>query len=867
MKCLEKDRTRRYETANGLAVDIQRHLDDEPVVARPPTAYRFQKAFRRNKVVFTAAAAVAVALLVGIGVSTLEAVRAVRAEREQNRLRSAAVRALEGEKEQRAQAEVQQKRADAQAQKASESQRRSRRLLYASDMNLAQQALRMNNLGQARRLLDRHRSQPGEEDLRGWEWRYLWQLTRSSALVTLTNRPVRGFSVSFSPDGKRLAAGWRDGCVELWDVAERRLVRTLTERDPAQQGQVAFSPVRNLLAATSEPKVVSLYDLNSGLESPIWRAPDQSGWNVHDLSFSKDGSRLVIYARSTGRSQDAVWVMNVSTSQMEFESRHTNNFSAPFFGAARLSPDNRRLYLTLTDPLSNRCSIQCLDLATQKELWQTERERDFGLTALAISPDGRLLASGSGFEDPTIRIWDTATGRLLDRLDGHTGWVSDLSFTKDGQRLVSSASDQTIRLWDTGSWTQIKVLRGHADEVHAAAISEAAQLIASTGKDGALLLWKEDGRIATEGYQRLPEELPDGQVVALDHSRLLLLPDNTPPKLLDLKRGLVPVSLSGIESSSAVLAVAGTNILCLWNGTNQIVIREFHGTETFQRGAITLDSGERPLAFACHAARQLLAWTEGLSSTSIHLANFATSGQQTELRSDVPGLAVLRFSEDGKYLGVVTANGDSLQIWNLETGQRVLFCSFDGGMIIDAVGAAGGRVLVVAIARSDSHETRFYDLAHPDNPPRSVSGRFLPRHLAVSPDGGLVALATEGGLVQLYDPARGERLEDLYGHLNAVFGVAFSPDGRRLISAGGGREAVKLWDVSTRQELLTLDGSGSLLPTAKWSDDGDEIIAGAPWQVLAGAILGRDCGGRGSARAGSGTMNPGDADSTKRGFL
>ena len=109
--------------------------------------------------------------------------------------------------------EVQRKLADVQARKATESQQQSRRLLYASDMNLAQQSLKLNNLGKARRLLDRHRPQPGEEDLRGWEWRYLWQLTRSSALVTLTNRPVRGFSVSFSQDGTRLAVGWYDGSV------------------------------------------------------------------------------------------------------------------------------------------------------------------------------------------------------------------------------------------------------------------------------------------------------------------------------------------------------------------------------------------------------------------------------------------------------------------------------------------------------------------------------------------------------------------------------------------------------------------------------------------------------------------------------
>src|SRR6185503_1120982 len=147
-------------------------------------------------------------------------------------------------------------RADAQAQKASDSEQKSRRFLYAAHMNLAQQSLKLNNLGKARQLLERHRPQSGEEDLRGWEWRYLWQLTRSSALVTLTNRPTPGLSVSFSPDGSRLAVGWYDGRVDLWDVPGRRLIRALTDREYPHQGHVTFSPVRNLLAATAGPKVV-----------------------------------------------------------------------------------------------------------------------------------------------------------------------------------------------------------------------------------------------------------------------------------------------------------------------------------------------------------------------------------------------------------------------------------------------------------------------------------------------------------------------------------------------------------------------------------------------------------------------------------
>src|SRR5213082_2367436 len=95
MKCLEKDRTHRYETANGLASDIQRHLNNEPVVARPPsTLYRFQKLVRRNKLAFAAASAITAALVIGLGVSTLmffkekhARQRAVAAEQEQSRLR------------------------------------------------------------------------------------------------------------------------------------------------------------------------------------------------------------------------------------------------------------------------------------------------------------------------------------------------------------------------------------------------------------------------------------------------------------------------------------------------------------------------------------------------------------------------------------------------------------------------------------------------------------------------------------------------------------------------------------------------------------------------------------------------------------
>ena len=822
MKCLEKDRARRYETANGLAIDLKRHLNHEPVLARPPSkAYRFQKALYRNKLVFGAAAVVTTALVLGLAVSSWQMVAAQRARNGELR------QLLEAQSAQKV-AETERQRADEQARRASASHQRSRRLLYAADMNLAQQSLKLNNVGKVRRLLERNRPQPGEEDLRGWEWRYLWQLTQSSAHVTLTNRPARGTAVSFSPDGTRVAVGWDGGRVDLWDVPGRRWIRALTDQVHRHLlGRAAFSPVRNLLAFTSSPEEIALYDLDSGRQSSLWRVPVPNLWDIRHLSFSMDGSKVVIYAGSVEKYGDAVWVVDVSSSRID--GRYPTVWSnSGLHGAAALSPDNRRLYLARSDAANYRYSIQCLDLTTGQEVWQTDRERDYGLTTLALSPDGQVLASGSGFEDPLIRVWDAATGKLLKRLDGHSGWVCQLIFSRDGQRLISAASDQSIRFWETRSWTQTRVLRGHTDEVYSVAFSEPAQLAATAGKDGSFILWSEDGKSTAEGYQLLPEKLRATDVLSLDDSSVLLLPSGQAPERVELKGDSLPMPMPELGSSTNVMGFFGTHWLCQWDGTNRVLVHEWRGSRFVRRGSFPMDAGMRPTELAYDPTRQLLAWTEKTSPTSVHLASLAAPGRRTDLKSDIPGLEFLRFSEGGNYLVATAEHDHSLRGWDVDTG--VIAAAIDQPVRAVAF-AAGGRVLVAAIESGNDHDIGFYNLAHPAQAPQRVPGKRYCSSLAVSPDGRLVAAATAGGEVRVFDPFTGELIDSVHGHLNGASCVAFSPDGRRLISASGGREAVKFWDVSNRQELLTLGGVGSLLEAARWSADGDVILAGPPWQA------------------------------------
>jgi len=299
--------------------------------------------------------------------------------------------------------------------------------------------------------------------------------------------------------------------------------------------------------------------------------------------------------------------------------------------------------------------------------------------------------------------------------------------------------------------------------------------------------------------------------------------------LVDLKRDSPPASLPDIGPANNVLGCFSPNLLCLWNGSNQILVGELSGTEFVQRGAIQLNSGKRPSGFTYNPSHQLLAWSEGASSPSIYLASLATPGIRIELRSDVSGLLPLRFSEDGSYLVAGTRERNALRAWNVETRQSVAFVK---KYYMDACFAANRRVLAVATLDGIGHDVSFYDLDRPDRLPRRFPGSLLAPALASSPNGGLIAASTHTGLVRLFDTVRGE-LESLHGHLNGCLGVAFSPNESRLISTDGGEEAVKLWDVETRQELLNLTGLSGTADNyaASWSADGQVIFVGPPWQA------------------------------------
>jgi hypothetical protein len=234
MRCLEKNRARRYEAASGLARDIERYLHDEPVEACPPKAgYRLRKFARTHQKLLVTAAAFVALLLLGVAISAGLAVRATQAEAVAT---ASAVQAQKNEQEAKQPRDVAQKQRD----EVRTLDDRLQRTLYASDMNLAQRAWEAGDIRRVRELLQRHRPNPGESDLRHFEWHYQNRLCHQ-VLLTLDGSGGPAGLMVYSPDGRRLATStWRgrNAVVRVWDAAAGQEIHKL----PAGGLNMAFSP-------------------------------------------------------------------------------------------------------------------------------------------------------------------------------------------------------------------------------------------------------------------------------------------------------------------------------------------------------------------------------------------------------------------------------------------------------------------------------------------------------------------------------------------------------------------------------------------------------------------------------------------------
>ncbi|NNF43508.1 MAG: protein kinase [Phycisphaerales bacterium] len=767
-KAIEKDRSRRYSSAEALELDVQRFLRQEPIHARPPSAtYRIRMFARRNRLLFRSLVLVVLASILGIGGLVYGL---IVADAQRDRAHSLALDERE-------------------ARKAAEHARaKAERNVYVSNIWGADAAIDAGGTRQARQRLE-----ACDPAYRGWEWRWLEaRLDRSLTTLRGHTRSVR--SCAFSPDGSTILSGSWDGMARLWDSASGETLYTLTGHSGSIRS-VAFSADGSLAATASTDKTARVWEVVSGTtmislehETAVESVRfDSTGrrvvtgcvdgrariWDLERSGASIElfGHRGAVLDVAFGPDDSSVLTSSRDTTARLWDAR-TGSPRAVFRGHA--GPIVMATFDATGDRVATASEDMCArlwDVATAREV--ARLQHGGAVWSVSFAPDDSRILTASG--DRTARIWDAATGVEERVLRGHQGTVRAARFDRSGERVVTASADRTARVWASASGDVVTVLHGHEDDVWQAVFDASGERVVTASLDRTLKLWSAAGDV--------------------DAATRLVHP-----------AGVVSVAFTADQRY--VVTAAADGVIRVWATSTGDCRQTMPGHRGSVRSLSVTSDGSRMASVGedevvriwdLESGRGVTSWRHPAGSA----AHVAMSPDGTQLvTAGADGAAYLWRTRDGAPAGVLRGRHDG----RLESAEfspdatRIITASEDGRAIIWEV--ASGRPLHVL-----THQAHVLDASF-------------------SPDGSHVVTAAWDREARVWDTSTGELVVSLGGHGDRVLSAAFAADGKRIVTASRD-DSVRLWDPVHGSEVAVLRGHESAVSAARFSHDGTSLVTGS----------------------------------------
>ncbi|MEI6329926.1 MAG: caspase family protein [Pseudanabaena sp. ELA645] len=493
-----------------------------------------------------------------------------------------------------------------------------------------------------------------------------------------------------------------------------------------------------------------------------------------------------------------------------------------------------------------------VEVAREKQCWHGHEQ---GVWAIAISPDGKYIVSGS--DDQTLRLWDWQ-GNQIGIFQGHEQAVRAVAFSPDGKQIISGSTDQTLRLWDLQGNQIGEPFEGHEQGIWSVAFSPDGQKIVSGGDDQTLRLWDLAGNQIGEPFQGHENWVwsvafsPDGnQIISGSNDQTL--------RLWNLQGNQIGEPFRGHEHGVWAIAfspdgkyiISGSSdqTLQLWDLQGHAIGEPFQGHENWVRSVAFSPDGKRiisgsddqtirlwdlqgnqigePLYGHQQGVRAVALSNDGRQiisgSDDRTLREWETDGYQIggAFQGHEHGVWAIAISPDGEWI-VSGSNDQTLRLWNWQGNQiREPFKGHENGILAVAISPNGRQI----VSGSADNTICLWDLE--GNQIRQFLGHEnWVRAIAISPDGQYIISGSSDQTLRLWDFEGNQIGEPFQGHEQGVWNVAFSPDGQQIIS-GGADHRIRLWDLEGKPIGKPFEGHENWVCSVTFSPDGQRIISGS----------------------------------------